>query len=100
MARTLAELLDDLETVEDDLTVYAATPNGLDGDSAAVVAMESEDRVAPPEAAGMACIVEVGLAKEAIRIWSEWRNGATPTSEDRVAAVVYYATHDAYLPVE
>jgi hypothetical protein len=48
----------------------------------------------------MAYLLEVGLAKEAIRVWSEWRNGATPTSEDRVAAVVYYATHDAYMPAE
>jgi integrase len=100
MARRLGELLDDLETVEDDLTIYAATSNGWDGDSPAVVAMESEDRLVPPEAVGMAYLLEVGLAKEAIRVWSEWRNAAIPTSTDRLAAVVYYATHDAYVPVQ
>jgi hypothetical protein len=100
MARPLGELLDDLETVEDALTIYAATSNGWDADSPAVVAMESEDGLAPPEAVGMAYLLEVGLAREAVRVWSEWRSGATPTTEDRVAAVVYYATHDAYLPVD
>jgi hypothetical protein len=48
----------------------------------------------------MAYLLEVDLAKEAIRVWSEWRNGAAPTSEEQVAAVVHYAAHDAYLPVE
>lgn len=62
--------------------------------------MEPEDGSTPREALGMAYLLEVDLAKEAIRVWSQWRNGATPTSEDRVAAVVHYAIHDAYLPVE
>jgi hypothetical protein len=76
-----------------------ATTEGPSGDCDALAALEPADGSTPPEAAGMTYLLEVRLAKEAIRVWSEWRNGAAPTSEDRVAAVVYYATHDAYLPV-
>jgi hypothetical protein len=41
----------------------------------------------------------VTLAKEAIRVWSEWRNGAAPTLDDKIAAVVHYAREDSFLPV-
>jgi hypothetical protein len=43
--------------------------------------------------------MEVALAKESIRVWSEWRNGAAPTLDDKVAAVIHYAAKDSFLPV-
>lgn len=97
MARTLAELVDDLETLEDELTIYAES---WDANAEAVAAMEPDDGSTPFEVAGMTHGLEARLAKEAIEVWSAWRDGTVPTSEDRVAAVVHYATHDAYLPVE
>jgi hypothetical protein len=97
MARTLLELLDDLESLDDDLTIYA---DSWDANAQAVPALEAEDGATPPEAAGMTHALEVSLAKEAIEVWSAWRDGAVPTSADRVAAVIHYATHDAYLPIE
>ena len=48
----------------------------------------------------MAYLLEVRLAKDVLRVWSEWRDGAAPSAEDRVEAVTYYARNDAYIPVE
>jgi hypothetical protein len=41
-----------------------------------------------------------GLAKDAIRVWSEWRDGREPSRRERFDVVRYYAEYDAYLPVE
>jgi hypothetical protein len=56
--------------------------------------------VAPEDAspAGLHYLLEVEIAREAIKVWQAWRPGRMPTLEDEVAAVVYYAQHDAWLP--
>jgi hypothetical protein len=92
----LRELIARLDSFEDDDTIYAAkaSPTAL-----AAVGRELENGGAPPEAAGLQYLLEVALAKEAVQVWSEWRNGAAPTLDDKVAAVIHYATHDRYLPV-
>ena len=96
---TLAGLLDSLDDLEDNLTVYASSHGEWQAESLAVAATEPDDGSIPPEASGMTYLLEVPLAKEAIRVWSEWRGGATPTTADRVEAVVHFAKHDAFLPV-
>jgi len=45
-------------------------------------------------------LLEVRTAREAIEVWGLWRPGQTPTVDDKVAAVVYYAQNDAWLPIE
>jgi hypothetical protein len=42
----------------------------------------------------------VDLAKDAIRVWSEWRGGVTSNLEDKLAAVIHYAVNDSFLPAE
>lgn len=37
------------------------------------------------------------LVREVIATWSIHRNGRVPNADEAVAAVVYYADHDAYL---
>ena len=46
---------------------------------------------------GLSYVLEVELAKEAIRVWREHRAGAEPSSAQRYAAVIYYAVNDAFL---
>jgi hypothetical protein len=48
------------------------------------------------KAAGLRYLLEVALAKDAVVVWSDWRGGAEPTTDDKLMAVAYYATHDAY----
>jgi hypothetical protein len=45
-------------------------------------------------------LLEVALAREGIDVWRAWRPGHTPSLEDKLAAVTYYAEHDAWLPAE
>lgn len=87
---TLLETVQHLSEAPADATLYAARP--WTPQSEAVVA--SAD-VAPP---GMDYLLEVTLAREAIEVWSRWREGAAPTDADACAALVYYAENDAFMP--
>lgn len=89
--RTLQDVVQGLSAAADDATLYAARP--WTAQSEAVVAIEDH----PPT--DLAYMLEVGLAREAIQVWSEWRQGASPSPQEACAAVVFYAEHDAYLPV-
>ena len=44
--------------------------------------------------------IEVSLATDAVDVWRAWRDGAEPTIDDKLMAISYYATNDAYLPVD
>jgi hypothetical protein len=91
---TLREVIARLDQLGDDETIYAESAGGS---AEAVVAVEPEDGAA---AVGLPYLLEVAAAREAIDVWKAWRPGRSPTLDDEVAAVVYYATHDAWLPVE
>jgi hypothetical protein len=76
-----------------------------DADSAtptarAVVAAEPDGGSVPLAAAGLRYLLEVALAREGISVWRHWRPGQTPTLDDKVAAVTYYAANDAWLPID
>ena len=49
---------------------------------------------------GLRYFLEVALARDAVDVWSAWRDGAEPTLDDKLMAISYYATQDAYLPVD
>lgn len=55
--------------------------------------------VAGGVAKGMPYLLEVFLAKEVLGVWSQWRNGCIPSSDERCEAVIHYAKNDAYKPV-
>jgi hypothetical protein len=91
---TLREVIALLDELGADETIYAESATGS---AEAVVALEPEDAVAAP---GLPYLLEVAAAREAIEVWQAWRPDRSPTLEDKVAAVVYYAEHDAWLPLE
>ena len=84
---TLGDVVNGLDGLDDDHTIYA---DGPVASARAVVAGEPEDGAWPPEATGLHYFLEVDIAKQAVRVWSEWREGITPTLEDKLAAVIYY----------
>jgi hypothetical protein len=94
---TLRDVVARLDEVEDDETIFAesATPTAQ-----AVVAVETADGSSPSSAVGLRYLLEVPLAREAIEVWRAWRPGQTPSLEDKLEAVIFYAEHDAWLPVE
>ena len=40
------------------------------------------------------------LSWEVLEVWSEWRAGVRPSTEEALDAAIFYAVNDAYLPVE
>ena len=96
--RPLRELVADLDRTENDLTLYAREP--WTADSPAVAAREDSPEAGDARAAGLSYLLEVDLAAEVIETWRAWRGGAAPTSAEACAAVIHYATYDAYQPVE
>jgi hypothetical protein len=88
--RSLVEVLDRLDEVPDDATLHATKP----WSRASPTSVSDDD--CPPT--GFAYLLEAGLAREVIAVWSRWRDGAQPTGLQKCEAVLYYATHDAYLP--
>ena len=86
----------ELDELDEDATIYT---DGTSPAARAAVVHDEAERLAAREA-GLRTFIEVVLAKEAIEVWSEWRAGAEPTVDDRLEAVAYYATNDAYLPVD
>jgi hypothetical protein len=52
-----------------------------------------------PQDSTLSYVLSVEQAKECIAVWSAWRAGRRPTPEEKVAAVLYYSRHDAWLPI-
>ena len=93
---TLREVIARLDEFAADETIYAESATGS---AEAVVAREPEHAAGAPPT-DLPYLLEVSAAREAIEVWQAWRPDRSPTLDDRVAAVVYYATHDVWLPVE
>jgi hypothetical protein len=88
---TLREVIARLDEAPDEATIYAESTAST---ARAVVAIEPDDGGTPSAA------FEVALARDAIDVWRCWRPGRTPSLDDRVAAVTYYAENDAWLPID
>lgn len=72
-------------------SLFARRPWSEDAD--AVVAKEDQQ---PP---GYDYLLETELVREVLAVWSEWRDGRSPTPSEAARAVMHYAELDAYLPV-
>jgi len=93
--QTLRDVVEMLEELDEDGTIYT---DGSSPAARAVVLADDSGRAVRAE--GLRYFLEVALAKDAVLVWSEWRGSAQPTIDDKLAAIAYYATHDAYLPVD
>ena len=94
----LIDAIDQLDSFDEDLTIYVDSRLVLD--SEAVLACEPEDGSLPEEARGLVYFIEVYLAREVLEVWSQWRQDEVPSREDKYKALVYYVKNDDYLPVE
>ena len=97
---TLGELLEAIDTLDPELTLFAPASRPLSAGSPGLVAAEGDEPVQGVADKELGHLLEVELAREAIEVWSAWRNGQAPTREERVAAVIFYADYDTYLPAE
>jgi len=92
---TLGSLLEQLEHLNDEDTLYARQP--WNNASDASVAEEGGEAAKEALAAGLEYFLEVSLARDVLQTWSSWRGNQIPTPTQACDAIVHYATHDAYL---
>ena len=100
MTTTLRELVGRLDELDREVTLYAEGGRDAQPDAPAVAAIEPEDGSLPPEADGLDYVLEVFIARDVLDVWSKWREGRQPTTDEACEAILHYARRDAYLPVE
>jgi len=93
----LKEIVKNIEEVDNKMVIVVARGAPVTGETEANLVEYSRDFKCPD---GMRYFLEADIAREAISVWSEWRAGAKPTLEEAIAAVIYYAERDAYLPCD
>lgn len=92
--RDLAQVIDQLDSLDGELTIYAKSP--WTPSSPAVLTTEDDDGNPRAVPDGFD-FLEVDVAREVIQAWSVQRDGAQPSSAQKHAAVIHYAKADAYL---
>jgi hypothetical protein len=93
----LSALRDRIDNLPDEVTIYVANTGELSPATLAVARSEPAEGLPP---SGMRYLLEVSLAREAIKVWRDWRHGRSPSSHDKANAVIYYGENDTYLPPE
>ncbi len=95
---TLAEIVNALDIQNDSDVVYAARIDGeWRAQSPANVVAVGENPSS--ELQGKDYFLEVWLIKEIIEVAQQWSCETGLSLARRVEAAIYYATHDAYIPV-
>ena len=93
---------EDDEGEEIDHVIFAAKTGGtwqLDSPAAIIpLPLDAEEDPTAPE--GMTYFLEASLAEEVIEAYKQHAGTRHPSLEEQTTAVIYYATHDAYLPVK
>ena len=93
--QTLRDVVQALDEFDDEGMIYT---DGSSPAARAAVVTDASDEAANARV-GLRYFLEVALAKDAVQVWSEWRGSAQPTLDDKLMAISYYATRDAYLPL-
>ena len=102
---TLLEVLDRLDDYNDAdrysaAVIYAEAGVDSAPDSQCIVCpCNDDDSFACPLNPDLYEVLMLQLAKNAIEVWSLWRENQQPTSLDKFEAVMFYAQNDTYLPV-
>lgn len=91
---TLEEILKKLHSLDDELIIFAEKTPKWTANSKAIISYQEEFGVQE-----FPYFLEVGIAKEAIDVWSQWRNDRKPSIENICEATICYAENDAYLPI-
>lgn len=92
----LKEILQDLERLAENLTIYAQKKPEWSADSESIAVFGYEEiRLGEFE-----YLLEIETVKEVIEVWRKWRDGRKPSVEEICEAVIYYAEYDAYIRVD
>ncbi len=94
---TLSEIIKSIETLDDNLVIYAVKNPTWEMNSRAMLIEVDEFAEDDPEVpCGMTYLLEINTAKEVLEVWRRWRDGKIPDETEKFNAIVYYAEKDAY----
>ena len=97
---TFGELVERLDSLDGELTIYAEGGPEATKEASAVAAREPEDGTHPAEARGLEYLLEVDEARRVLDVWRRWRGGREPGTNEKCEAISHYAARDAYLPTD
>lgn len=86
-----------VDDIPEGTVIYVSDVDNVTLATPVLIADYDENNAQPP---GYRYFLQAELVRDAIEAWSEWRDGISPSMSDKLRAAVYYADHDAYLPVE
>ncbi|MEO3781404.1 hypothetical protein ABGB16_32380 [Micromonospora sp. B11E3] len=100
IATSLQGVVRHLDELSDELLIYVPADREVaDGDTPVLLLAEEEDEHGDaPD--GWRYLLELFIVRDVLETWSAWRGGRMPTVQEACQAIVHYAFHDAYLPVE
>jgi hypothetical protein len=94
--QTLAQVLAQLEKLDEELTIY--TEQRPSPDARAAVAAEPDDGSTPEEAKGLTLFHDIWTARDVLEVLEKDLERKA-TDEEKVEALVYYNQEDSYIPV-
>lgn len=94
---TLREIILAVEKLDENLVIFARKNGEWDLDSPAALLLLNDAAEVDMHLDDLTYFLEIGIAKEVLEVWGEWRGGRKPTESERVDAVLYYANNDAYI---
>lgn len=95
-------MIERIESLSEEQVLYGFPgDDGWTGDTEVRLLELSESDWDPhPMQASLRYLLEVELVREVLEVWTKWRAGASPTTEEAVEAVIHYAVNDAYMPTD
>lgn len=100
---TLLAVMENLDALPEYYAIYGhRVGRSWDASAECVVAEEDEDGFLEREFDGIVLhyILDVGLVRNVLEVWGNWRGRATLSADEKVRATLYYAEHDAFEPTE
>jgi hypothetical protein len=103
---TILDIAARLEEFDKQGTIFAVSNNGAFTPESEVIVLSLDQDERNRSAAeisvnccpGLAYCLEMSIAKDSVRIWSQWRNGRVPSAREAAEAICYKATNDAWGP--
>lgn len=105
-AGALFELIQRLDEVDDGdasrpLVIFAQRGADARPSSPALVCPRGEEGGPTcPLDPSLSEVLTVARARDVIEVWSSWRGGLAPSPQARFEAIMFYARHGAYFPLE
>lgn len=95
----IIEIIENVDKMSDDLVIFIDATETFNKNSEAGIRTITDLVINNQIPEGMKYYLEVMIAKKVLQVWREWRNGRTPTLNEKFQAITYFVQHDSYQPI-